>query len=462
MNASSKATIHVDAQNLKGNISLYIEGSDAAMFSVTPTTLIGAGNATISYHPSATGSHTATLVITSKDAQSVEVSLSGTAKPEQPTVTYDDEVGTLTEKWLYSVAKGNLAQAPWFSKDAAPFTRHMAVKGNDLYVLNGGTYSILPVITILNAENGTKKGELSNANMTTGGQVGVANAIGIIGNDLYVVNHITGTTHNFRIYKYTNAQGEPALVLDKAGVVGGGRSAGFGANRIAVSNGVKVWYVDVNNIGDIKEITLEEPITNGDGGFGYEPTFMADGSFWITNKATMPRHYDAQGKLIETVGAGAGFNAQGSSVTFFDYGKHKYVAGIGTPGVVWDNGYMALAKVTNGVANAENVGKYPETFGAGNWGGSAHGQTKVLHQLSGNNNSLLRLWALVPLQGIGCWEFDGEHKSGVSNISMDSEDDVDNPVEYYNLQGIRVADDNLTPGIYIRRQGNKSSKVYLR
>ncbi len=462
VNASSKATIHVDAQNLKGNISLYIEGSDAAMFSVTPTTLSGAGNATISYHPSAAGSHTATLVITSKDAQSVEVSLSGTAEPEQPSVTYADEVGTLTEKWLYSVAKGNLAQAPWFSKDAVPYTRHMAVKGNDLYVLNGGTYSILPVITILNAENGTKKGELSCKNMTTGGQVGVANAIGFIGNDLYVVNHITGTTHNFRIYKYTNAQGEPALVLDKAGVVGGGRSAGFGANRIAVSNGIKVWYVDVNNIGDIKEITLEEPITNGDGGFGYEPTFMADGSFWITNKATMPRHYNAQGKLIETVGAGAGFNAQGSSVTFFDYGKHKYVAGIGTPGVVWDNGYMALAKVTNGVANAENVGKYPETFGAGNWGGSAHGQTKVLHQLSGNNNSLLRLWALVPLQGIGCWEFDGEHKSGVSNISMDSEDDVDNPVEYYNLQGIRVADDNLTPGIYIRRQGSKTSKVVIR
>ena len=458
---SSPGSVKVEAANLRANITARLEGGNADQFALHTTNLAQSGTIYYDYVPTVAGSHSTTLVLSSQDLSDVRVTLTGTATGGQPTVTYDDEVGTLTEKWLYSVAKGNLAQASWFSKDAVPYTRHMAVKGNDLYVLNGGTYSTLPVITILNAENGTKKGELSCKNMTTGSQLGVANAIGIIGNDLYVVNHITGTTHNFRIYKYTNAQGEPALVLDKAGVVGGGRSAGFGANRIAVSNGVKVWYVDVNNIGDIKEITLEEPITNGDGGFGYEPTFMADGSFWITNKATMPRHYNAQGKLIETVGAGAGFNAQGSSVTFFDYGKHKYVAGIGTPGVVWDNGFMALAKVTNGVANAENVGKYPETFGAGNWGSSAHGQTKVLHQLSGNNNSLLRLWALVPLQGIGCWEFDGEHSSGVENIVSD--ENVENePVEYYNLQGIRVADDNLTPGIYIRRQGNKSSKVYLR
>lgn len=34
--------------------------------------------------------------------------------------------------------------------------------------------------------------------------------------------------------------------------------------------------------------------------------------------------------------------------------------------------------------------------------------------------------------------------------------------EFYNLQGIRVSADNLTPGIYIRRQGNKSEKVRVR
>lgn len=38
--------------------------------------------------------------------------------------------------------------------------------------------------------------------------------------------------------------------------------------------------------------------------------------------------------------------------------------------------------------------------------------------------------------------------------------DENAPVEYYNLQGIRVSD-NPAPGLYIRRQGNKVSKVKL-
>lgn len=48
---------------------------------------------------------------------------------------------------------------------------------------------------------------------------------------------------------------------------------------------------------------------------------------------------------------------------------------------------------------------------------------------------------------------------GVENVNAAvAESDV--PVEYYNLQGVRV--DNPQPGIYIRRQGSKVSKVLLK
>ncbi len=43
--------------------------------------------------------------------------------------------------------------------------------------------------------------------------------------------------------------------------------------------------------------------------------------------------------------------------------------------------------------------------------------------------------------------------------------DADNsnaPVEYYNLQGIRVNADNMPAGIYIRRQGTAVSKVLVK
>ncbi|MCM1033579.1 MAG: hypothetical protein NC405_07475 [Odoribacter sp.] len=51
-----------------------------------------------------------------------------------------------------------------------------------------------------------------------------------------------------------------------------------------------------------------------------------------------------------------------------------------------------------------------------------------------------------------------EQPSGVHSVAVDS---VDGEVEYFNLQGARVQGD-LTPGIYIRRQGNTASKVLVK
>lgn len=56
--------------------------------------------------------------------------------------------------------------------------------------------------------------------------------------------------------------------------------------------------------------------------------------------------------------------------------------------------------------------------------------------------------------------FNGERdKAGISDIVIDN---TNAPVYYYNLQGIRVSENNLTPGTYIRRQGTDVKKVYIR
>lgn len=49
--------------------------------------------------------------------------------------------------------------------------------------------------------------------------------------------------------------------------------------------------------------------------------------------------------------------------------------------------------------------------------------------------------------------------AGIGGIEADN---TDAPVEYYNLQGVRIAADNLTPGIYIRRQGTEVTKILIR
>lgn len=49
--------------------------------------------------------------------------------------------------------------------------------------------------------------------------------------------------------------------------------------------------------------------------------------------------------------------------------------------------------------------------------------------------------------------------SGVSDITVEG---AEGPVRYYNLQGVEVCADRLTPGVYIRVQGRTSTKVVVR
>lgn len=47
---------------------------------------------------------------------------------------------------------------------------------------------------------------------------------------------------------------------------------------------------------------------------------------------------------------------------------------------------------------------------------------------------------------------------GIGEIGID---EANGPVEFYNLQGVRVAAENLVPGFYIVRQGNTAKKVFI-
>lgn len=75
----------------------------------------------------------------------------------------------------------------------------------------------------------------------------------------------------------------------------------------------------------------------------------------------------------------------------------------------------------------------------------------------------------TPAKAIGCVvmgglddynilvDFSG-NGTGINGIELDAANGV---VEYYNLQGVKVAAENLAPGFYIARQGNKAVKVLI-
>ncbi len=87
---SVNQTVVVTGKNLTENITASISG-DAA-FSVDPTSLgTTGGNLTVTYSPNATGTHTATLTLSSDGAEDVEITLNGTCTQE---VTVCDGTGT--------------------------------------------------------------------------------------------------------------------------------------------------------------------------------------------------------------------------------------------------------------------------------------------------------------------------------------------------------------------------------
>lgn len=73
------------------------------------------------------------------------------------------------------------------------------------------------------------------------------------------------------------------------------------------------------------------------------------------------------------------------------------------------------------------------------------------------NDDSYYLYQYCPANGMGLYRVYIEDQ-GVDNIAADDAD-TDAPIEYYNLQGVRVA--NPEAGLYIRRQGSRATKVLL-
>ena len=145
----------------------------------------------------------------------------------------------------------------------------------------------------------------------------------------------------------------------------------------------------------------------------------------------------------------------------FSYGRHRYMLcshsfGGSTP---YGNKSARVIDITD---PAQPVARetYPATgFGDSSWSavGSTDVKADVVEYKPGYER--VRFVALGPTQGIALYQFEGR-STGVQAIVADN--DPDAPVEFYNLQGVRMDSDNLAPGIYIRRQGSKATKVLVR
>lgn len=77
------------------------------------------------------------------------------------------------------------------------------------------------------------------------------------------------------------------------------------------------------------------------------------------------------------------------------------------------------------------------------------------------SNNTVRLFLYVPGNGLCAYDITDSKVSGVEDMQIEIATPLV-PIEYYNLHGVKIEADNLTPGIYITRQGNKTSKILVK
>ena len=97
---TATATFDVLGTDLKGDITITVEG---AGFTVDPNTITKdaaeeGATVTVTYAPTAVGNHTATITVSSEDAEDATVAVTGTATaPEIAAITFSPEAGSYTE-----------------------------------------------------------------------------------------------------------------------------------------------------------------------------------------------------------------------------------------------------------------------------------------------------------------------------------------------------------------------------
>ena len=183
---------------------------------------------------------------------------------------------------------------------------------------------------------------------------------------------------------------------------------------------------------------------------GYKPFDGCDGLI----KSAYPAHivnpfsngiaiaYPSNGKIEPD---GTIYNNDYTSLYFVPYDVEEFVI----PGTVSEIGENAFACCSD-LINLTSYALVPPTCG-----------NNALEDINKTNCTLF-----VPEASIGQYKAADQWKdfysfgvSGIEDIVVDA-DTSDEPIEYYNIQGIRI--ENPTTGVYIRRQGSSTTKVTIK
>lgn len=310
--------------------------------------------------------------------------------------------------------------------------------------------------------------------------------------NLYNVNVETGEMTLLNAFEFDELEGPQAKTrvdyYDVAGDVVNGPAA-----YMAVPNEAVAAYIWVKEEGgdwepssagfNIVNCDDTYPINQVQWAFSPMGSFVYDDSFdiwslyfWMDGHATKPALYNDQEELLSTFaefsteaeegGAWEGFfpATQPNGVRQFQLGDDQFlVYAVEFPDDSNLGGQMAIAKLGENLTleGATPMWTAPAAkLGIKKGGGRFSHSFSVSPVIEDENGKLARRIMLYKdCNGLGVYTIAQEgFVGGVNNIITDN---TNAPVEYFNLNGVRVQGE-LVPGLYIKRQGTEASKVVIR
>jgi hypothetical protein len=145
--------------------------------------------------------------------------------------------------------------------------------------------------------------------------------------------------------------------------------------------------------------------------------------------------------------------------TFFTIGNNAYVAYAYDDAFNSDSHKFNLVQTTTDLTfgDMKQLWTLPEG-GIGNVWSETYACSADYIKMANNS---VRLFLYVAGCGLCAYDVTDTNVTSVEDIQLGIATPMA-PIEYYNLHGVKVDANNLTPGLYITRQGNKTSKVIVK
>ena len=470
---SASQTISVGAQLLTENINVSLAGS--GVFSIDKASLgKDGGDIKVTYKPTSAGSHTATITLSSAGATTKTISVKGTAEAAIA-------LG-LTKVWQ------NTSSVPGTA--ASGDIRFAGVSNGKLLVNDKANNKILEVTASGSSDYYDPSAALKEYyNQTISTAIGCDDAGNILvstgfsgiasGKNFAVISADLKSTYKIDL---STIEGYTAARVDQIGRIRGNMLSNEGGYAFIVPNGgTQVLIVKIKNGAiDANYSQVSNPIA----GVGLstsccpQPAFetvaeidaLMDDNGDLSNAFIMrSRSYpgsvfawnDDNSDMVKawtfSEKSSAGHTVNNATVEGFDWFK------------IYDKSYFIMPLTSDGTTTTRG-----SIFGIYNEEGNlvacwSEGEKTGLGACFGsfiavpNNEYSVFIYHFVPGTVAEKFTFAVEPKGevdGVEDIFVEEMEEVEAPVEYYNLQGVKVAEPSN--GIFIKVQGKKASKVYVK